>query len=135
VTSAALHDRGRLARFVAVGAGANLLLFALSWLFNSFGMPAFVAGAGGYAIAFLAAYAAQRGWTFGSTESHAKVFPRYLAAQLTCAVLAGSVGHVSAELLRLSSFWMSVAVTVVAAVTSYLLSSRWVFAQGARRSA
>jgi putative flippase GtrA len=133
VTSAAPLARRRLARFVAVGAGANLLLFVLSYLFRSAGMPAFAAGTAGYAIAFMAAYAAQRGWTFGSTDSHRRLFPRYLAAQIACAVLSGLVGHFSTELLELSPLWMSVAVTAVAAVASYLLSSRWVFAGNDKR--
>lgn len=133
MTIAVLIERRRLARFVAVGAGANVLLFALSYLFRSIGMPAFAAGAGGYAIAFFAAYAAQRAWTFGSSESHGRLFPRYLAAQVVCAALSGIVGHVTAELFGLSPFWMSAAVTATAGVISYLLSSLWVFAAGDRR--
>jgi putative flippase GtrA len=133
VTVAVLGERRRLARFILVGAGANISLFVLSYLFRSLGIAAFVAGAGAYAITFFAAYTAQRGWTFGSTESHAKVFPRYLAAQLACATLSGLVGHVSVEIFALSPFWMSVAVTAVAAVSSFLLSSLWVFAPSGER--
>lgn len=120
--------RGRLARFVVVGAGANLLLLVLTYLFRRLGVPAFAAGVIGYAIAFIAAYAAQRRWTFGGAHSHRHAFPRYLAAQVGCAVLAGLVGHLLVALLAASPFWMSVAVTLTAALSSYLLSSRWVFA-------
>lgn len=123
----------RLARFALVGAGANVLLFVLSYLFRTLGVPAFAAAAGGYAIAFVAAYVAQRCWTFASTASHSRLFPRYLAAQIICAALSGLVGHVSAELLALSPFWMSAAVTAIAGLTSYLLSSRWVFADEIER--
>jgi putative flippase GtrA len=124
----AVLERRRLARFIVVGAGANISLFVLSYLFRSLGIAPFVAGAGAYAITFVAAYTAQRGWTFGSTESHSRVFPRYLAAQIACAALSGLVGHVSVEAFSFSPFWMSVAVTAVAAVGSFLLSSLWVFA-------
>ena len=130
MTAASLRTlfRRSLTRFVVVGAGANLLLLVLSYLFRRLGMPAFAAGVTGYAIAFLAAYAAQRSWTFSGTHSHWHAFPRYLAAQIACAVLAGLVGHLCVALLAASPFWMSVAVTLTAALGSYLLSSRWVFA-------
>jgi len=134
MTVAVLADRRRLARFIVVGAGANVLLFALSYLFRSLGMAAFIAGAGAYAITFFAAYTAQRGWTFASSESHARVLPRYLAAQIACAALAGVAGHVAAELLHLSPFWMSVAVTAIAAISSFFLSSLWVFAKSGEQS-
>jgi putative flippase GtrA len=129
VTAAVLREPRRLARFIVVGACANISLFVLSYVFRSLGVAAFVAGAGAYAITFVAAYAAQRGWTFGSTESHARVFPRYLAAQIACAALSGLVGHVAVEIFALSPLWMSVAVTAVAAISSFFLSSLWVFAK------
>ena len=132
MNAVAMPRRSRLARFVAVGAGANLLLFVLSWLFRSAGMPAFTAGALAYALAFVAAYGAQRGWTFGSTQSHGRLFTRYLAAQIACAALSGLIGHAGVEVFALSPLWMSVAVTATAGVTSYLLSSYWVFAEGRR---
>lgn len=125
--------QGRLARFVAVGLGANLLLLVLSYLFRQAGLPAFVAGAGGYAIAFVAAYTMQRGWTFGSDRSHGELLPRYLTAQIVCALLSGAVGHIAGDVLGFSPLAMSVAVTVTAGASSYVLSSRWVFAAETRR--
>ena len=124
--------RQRATRFVLVGLGANLLLFLLAYLFSRMGMPAFAAGATAYAIAFLAAYRAQHEWTFGGAHAHRRAFPRYLLAQIGCAVVSGSVGHVSVAVFDASPFWMSAALTAAAGVTSYLLSSRWVFADSAR---
>ncbi|MBX3577755.1 MAG: GtrA family protein [Rhizobiaceae bacterium] len=132
MTAALSARQGRLARFVAVGLGANLLLLVLSYLFRQAGLPAFVAGAGGYAIAFVVAYAMQRGWTFASDRSHGELLPRYLGAQLVCAVLSGAVGHVVGDMMGLPALWMSVAVTLTAGVSSYVLSSRWVFAAESR---
>jgi len=119
----------RISRFVVVGAGANLLLFVLVYSFRHFGMPAFAAGVAAYAIAFVAAYSAQYGWTFRSARSHRDTFPRYLAAQCGCAIVSGFVGFVCIELLALPTLGMSAAVTATAGVTSYLLSSRWVFVE------
>jgi putative flippase GtrA len=117
----------RLARFVVVGAGANALLFVLVFLFHRLGAPAFWAGVTAYAIAFGAAYLAQRGWTFGGAHSHRRAFPRYLAAQLVCAVASGAVGHICVAVFDAPPLLMSAAVTVTAGITSYLLSSLWVF--------
>lgn len=127
----------RLTRFLAVGLGANLVLLALSYLFRRSGMPAFAAGAIAYSTAFSAAYMLQRNWTFGGVSSHSHAFPRYLGAQLGCAVASGLAGQICVSAFDASPFWVSAAITATAAVTSYLLSSLWVFADrpaDARRS-
>jgi putative flippase GtrA len=118
----------RWVRFFIVGAGANLVLFVLTYLFQKCGVAAFAAGAGAYLIAFLAAYVAQRDWTFGSTRGNRLIFPRYLAAQVGCALASGLAGHFCTALFAATPFWTSVSVTATAGVTSYVLSSRWVFA-------
>lgn len=118
----------RWLRFFIVGMAANLLLFVLTYLFRKCGVAAFAAAAGAYAIAFMAAYVAQRDWTFGSIRGSRRTFPRYLAAQIGCAMASGLTGHFCAVLFAATPFWTSVSVTVVAGVTSYALSSRWVFA-------
>lgn len=128
MTSLFRSSGGRLARFALVGAGANVLLLMLVYLFQKIGMPVFLAGALGYAIAFAAAYSAQRNWTFAGVESADGAFWRYLAAQICCAVLAGVAGQLCVALTAASPFWTSVAVTGTAALSSYLVSSLWVFA-------
>lgn len=115
-------------RFIVVGTGANLLLFALSYLFQRAGMPAFAAGAAAYIIAFAAAYIAQRDWTFDGAHNHSRVFPRYAMAQLGCVATSSVMGHICVEGFGAPPFWASVAITATAGVTSYLLSAFWVFA-------
>ncbi|TGP47001.1 GtrA family protein, partial [bacterium M00.F.Ca.ET.229.01.1.1] len=87
--------QSRLFRFLVVGVGAALLLFVLSWLLVSLGLSPFVGSAAAYAIAFVVAYSAQRGWTFGGEHDHATALPRYLTLQLGCAVFSGLVSHVA----------------------------------------
>jgi putative flippase GtrA len=123
----ALLDR-RWVRFLIVGAGANLLLFILTYLFRTVGIPAFAAGAGGYAIAFAAAYTAQRDWTFRHIGAAGRTLPRYLVAQIICAIAAGMVGHLCVQFADATPLWTSAAVVATAAIMSYVLSSRWVFA-------
>ncbi|MBO6717064.1 MAG: GtrA family protein [Rhizobiaceae bacterium] len=119
--------RRRWARFIVVGAGANLLLFVLVYVFHRLGVSAFPAAVVAYAVAFAGAYLAQRGWTFGGTHRHGRAFPRYLAAQLACAGLAGAVGHACDALLGAPPMLMAAAVAATAGAASYMLSSFWVF--------
>ncbi|MET3520193.1 MULTISPECIES: GtrA family protein [unclassified Mesorhizobium] len=117
----------RLFRFLVVGVGAALLLFVLSWLLVSLGLSPFVGSAAAYAIAFVVAYSAQRGWTFGGEHDHATALPRYLALQLGCAVFSGLVSHVAVAHFGLSPLAMSALTTVATSALSYVASSLWVF--------
>jgi putative flippase GtrA len=119
----------RIVRFVVVGGGAAGSYFVLSYLFVRAGLPPFVGSAIGYIIAFFCAYLAQRSWTFGGTHAHGDAFPRYLAAQLACAVLAGAVAHIAVFELGAPPSVMAALSTAVSSVASYVLSSRWVFAK------
>jgi putative flippase GtrA len=118
----------RLFRFIVVGVGAALLLFTLTFLFVSVGLPPFPGSVLAYGIAFVVAYSAQRGWTFGGRHDHSHALPRYLVVQVGCALLAGVVSHVAVTQLGLAPFAMSALATVAASATSYVLCSVWVFA-------
>ena len=118
----------RLVRFLAVGAGAAGLLFALSYALVSVGLRPFAASVIAYAVAFAVAYTAQRNWTFGATQTHGVALPRYFAVQLGCALLAGATSHACVEWLGASHIVMSAVTTVLASAVSYVLLSRWVFA-------
>lgn len=118
---------GQPIRFILVGAGAALLFFILAFLFRKSGAPPFAGTVAAYAIAFVIAYTAQHGWTFGGVHNHAEAFPRYLVAQIGCALGSGFASHVAVENLGLSAFWMSATVMVLASAASYLLSLFWVF--------
>lgn len=115
-------------RLIIVGASAALLFFALSYAFIAAGGPPFASSTIAYAIAFIFAYSAQRQWTFGGAHSHARVFPRYLAAQVFCALLSGLVSHVSATVLGAPPFVISAASMLAGSAASFLLVRFWVFA-------
>lgn len=117
----------RIVRFLTVGLGAAALLFVLSYLFRRLGMPPFAGSVAAYAIAFVIAYSAQRGWTFGGAHSHRHAFPRYLAVQVICALVAGLVAHGAVAGLGWSALAMSAALTLAAGAASFVLSSLWVF--------
>ncbi|TIX09409.1 MAG: GtrA family protein, partial [Mesorhizobium sp.] len=87
----------------------------------------FVGSAAAYAIAFVVAYSAQRGWTFGGEHDHATALPRYLALQLGCAFFSGLVSHVAVAHFGLSPLAMSALTTVATSALSYVASSLWVF--------
>src|SRR4051794_35926420 len=92
----------RLLRFIVVGVGAAALFFVLTYAFAMAGMPPLFGSTLAYAIAFVVAYSAQRGWTFGGRHDHSRAFPRYLALQLCCAVFSGIVSHVAMTRLGMS---------------------------------
>jgi putative flippase GtrA len=117
----------RLFRFVTVGVGAGLLFFVLSFLFVSAGMPPFSGSLLAFAIAFVFAYAAQRGWTFEGRHDHRRSLPRYLALHVSCALFNGIVAHVLVRYFGMSPFAMSATTTVLGGAVSYVASRLWVF--------
>ncbi|TPM35646.1 GtrA family protein [Mesorhizobium sp. B2-3-4] len=119
--------RARPFRFVVVGVGAAGLFFVLSWLLVSLGLPPFAGSAIAYATAFVIAYRAQRGWTFGEEHDHRTAFPRYLALQAGCAAFSGLVSQVAVTHFGLSPVAMSALATVATSTISYVVSRLWVF--------
>lgn len=119
--------RHRLARFVTVGTLAAGMLFALTWLLVSTGLPPFAGSITAYVLTFLCAYTAQRGWTFGGGHGHAQALPRYFALQAGCAVFSGTVSHVAVTRYGLSPVAMAAVTTVLTSAASYVLSLVWVF--------
>jgi putative flippase GtrA len=121
----------RPVRFVAVGVGAAALF---SYLLVSVGMAPFAGTVVAYAVAFAAAYAAQRAWTFGARHDHGHALPRYFLIQVVCALLSGALAHVLVAYLQIPPFAMSAIITVGASLASYFLSSRWAFSEAAAQS-
>jgi putative flippase GtrA len=120
--------RPRAVRFLAVGIGAALLFFALTYALVSLGMPPFAGTVVAYAAAFVTAYWAQRNWTFGGGHAHGRALPRYFVLQAGCALGSGVLAHVASEKFQMLPLTMSTLTTVAAGVVSYFLSSLWVFA-------
>lgn len=127
--SAAPHGlaRERLFRFMTVGVGAALLFFLLSFVLVSFGLSPFTGSVIAYGVAFVAAYCAQRGWTFGGVHDHGRALPRYLALQLCCAGFSGLVAHIAVTRFGLSPLAMSASTSLAASAASYIASTLWVF--------
>lgn len=114
-------------RFIIVGTGAALLLFALTFVFAALGLPGFAAGLLAYALTFAAAYLAQRSWTFGGAASHARALPRYFVLQAASALLSGLTTHLTIAGLGFSPLAAAAMTTLAASAVSYVVSSRWVF--------
>lgn len=116
-----------LSRFVVVGGTAAVLLFSLSWLFQRIGLRAFVAGALAYAVSFAFAYTLQRNWTFGGGHRHGYALPRYGAVQAGCAIASGLFAEIAVAGFGWTSLTTSLFTTVGASLTSFVLTSTWVF--------
>src|SRR4051795_10266983 len=80
-------------RFFVTGGGAAALFFALSVAFVTAGAPPFWGSLAAYAIAFLASYLLQRGWTFRGLHRHRHALPRYLILQLGCALSSAAAAQ------------------------------------------
>jgi putative flippase GtrA len=123
--TAELH---RLLRFAAVGVLNTLLTLASFTLLTHAGCPAPIASAAGFAVGATNGYVLNRRWTFAGARGGAVTLSRYVAVQgLGAALSAGglalvmsglAVGHMQAEVLVLP----------LVTLTTYLLSSRIVFA-------
>lgn len=114
-------------RLIIVGVSAALLFFGLNYGFLSAGGQPFISSIVAYGIAFCFAYTAQQRWTFGGQHAHGRAFPRYLAAQLICAVLSGLISQLSAGVLEASPFTVSALSVVIGSAASFLLVRFWVF--------
>lgn len=123
--------RARAARFLTVGTVTAGLFFVLTYGLAALGMPAFWASLLAYALSFVAGYTGQRRWTFGARHRHGHALPRYLAAQLACALGAAAIAHVAVAAFSVAPLAMSAITTLAASAASYLLSSLWVFPERA----
>jgi putative flippase GtrA len=120
-------------RFAVVGVAAAALFFVLAYLFVSVGMTPFAGTVVAYGIAFAAAYAAQRAWTFGARHGHGHALPRYFIIQLGCALMSGILAQLLVTYLQMPPLFMSAVTAAAASVASYFLSSRWAFAEAQGR--
>ena len=117
-------------RFVVTGGGAAALFFVLSIAFLTAGAPPFWGSLAAYAIAFLASYLVQRGWTFRGLHRHGHALPRYLILQLGCALSSAAAAQALDTLFAASVLLTSFIATGFAGVVSYVLSANWVFSDG-----
>ena len=114
-------------RFLVTGCSAAALFFTLSVVMVKAGLSPFAGTLCAYAVAFVAAYTAQRAWTFRGQHRHRDALPRYLATQVGCAVLSAGLARLLAEAGGLSPVPMAAITTVVSSGASYMLSRYWVF--------
>lgn len=99
----------------------------------SFGAPPFLGTVVAYALAFCAAYLAQRAWTFEARHAHRMALPRYFVLQVSCALGAGLLAHVAGSWSAPPLLTSAVA-TLTAGAVSYFVSMRWVFPDDSERS-
>jgi putative flippase GtrA len=125
-------DGATTLRFVIVGVGAAVLLFFLSWLFVAGGMSPFAGSALAYAFSFVAAYSAQRNWTFGGNHGHGHALPRYFMLQAGCAFSSGLIAQAAVAGFGASPLIMSGLTVIGASAASYIGSVLWVFPQPRR---
>ncbi len=117
-------------RFVITGGSAAALFFALSLAAARAGLPPFAGTLLAYAATFAAAYVTQQAWTFRGTRRHSEALPRYLLAQLACALGSAMLARLLGADLGVPPLPMAAVTTLASSAASYALSRFWVFARG-----
>jgi putative flippase GtrA len=120
----------RMVRFVITGGSAATLFYVLTFAFLNAGATPFWGTLAAYAVAFLVSYTVQHAWTFGGRHLHSESFPRYLTAQILCAVTTGIAAHTAGR-YGLAPAVVPLATTLIGSAMSYGLSRFWVFADRA----
>lgn len=125
-----LRLEGSAIRFLLVGGASAFCYFLLTWVLQrEFGMWAAPASGLAYVVTFGGTYILQKQYTFQSSVAHKRALPRYAFAQITSFFLTMIVVHAGTTYFKpKSTIFISLCATVFAACTSYLLSSRWAFA-------
>ncbi len=119
-------------RFLVTGGGAACLFFLLSFGFVHAGLPPFVGTLLAYALAFAVSYTTQQAWTFRGERRHSEALPRYLAAQIGCALASALLARLLVRAAGLPPLPMAAITTLASGAMSYGLSRYWVFAGASR---
>jgi len=116
-------------RFLIVGVSTAGLYFLIYLFLNVVLMiEAYIASAIAYSSGFVVAYTSHKFWTYESNTKISKSLPRYFILQVSGLVLTSGGVQISSEYFELSSVIVSAIGTLIAGVSSYLLSTVWVFA-------
>lgn len=115
-------------RFIVVGVVATIVHVAvLVALVEWAGVSAVLASIPAFAIAMLASYSANRGWTFRRPGNHDVQLPRYAAVAILGLLLNVWAMTMAVNILGLP-YWVGlVAVVAIASCASFALNSRWTF--------
>jgi putative flippase GtrA len=122
---------GRLVRFTAVGLAAMAVYAALVALLTFGGLsPAWLASGIAYALAAVWSYIGHRRFSFRSSASHAVAGPRFAVVTATGQGLAVLLPALVTDIGGLPSLWSTLAVCLVCPAASFILNTRFVFADG-----
>lgn len=121
-------------RYSLVGVASNVVGYSFYLLVTSIGLGSIQGMSLVYACAGLASFAGNKKWTFGDNTRTSKIFPRYVAIQIT--------GYLTNLLLLLVLYkqfglphqWVQLIAIAVVAIEMFLLSKFYVF-RGAQSGA
>lgn len=122
----------RLRRFVLVGVANTILGLALIFACKAFlGLGDVAANFVGYATALLAGFAANKRWTFGHRGDTAGALGRYLLVLAAAYLVNLCVTLYAIDVVHMGSYWAQAAGVVPYAITGYLGSRLFAFADRA----
>lgn len=114
-------------RFIITGSSVSGLFYLATFVLIELGAAPFGSTLAAYAVAFVVSYSVQHSWTFRGRQTHARSFPRYLAAQLCAAGVAAMTARTFAHAGAVPAV-TALASTLSGSALSYILSKAWVFA-------
>lgn len=120
---------GTLVRFVIAGVLTNIVYAVVLLLVRSLGADWWLAGTAAYLISLVANYGLQRHFTFRSVDSNTVNGWKYLVAQGLCLAINALVVDLVAGRLGLHPLIAQGCSVLATLAISYLLMSRWVFAE------
>lgn len=118
----------RFVRFLAVGGLGAVAYVLFSYLLTLAGTRPWIASVVVYSCLIPIVYVAHRRFVFESERAHTTAFPRYVAIQLLSLSLSVVVPW-AFEAYGIHPVIAFLSVAIGAALTSYVLQSRWAFAQ------
>jgi putative flippase GtrA len=84
-----MADRSNLTQMLCfICVGVAVFFMSLNHALVSGGAPPFWAGLLAYVICFVVAYLLHTFWTFEANHPHREALPKYLALQVSCAVVS-----------------------------------------------
>ncbi|MGL4240565.1 MAG: GtrA family protein [Beijerinckiaceae bacterium] len=122
---------GRLVRFTAVGLAAMAAYAIIVTLLTFLGLrPAWLASGVAYAIAAIWSYVGHRNVSFRSDAPHRVAGPRFVLATAAGQTIAIAIPAGLTDAAGLAQLWSTAAVCIVCPAVSFILNSRFVFADG-----
>jgi putative flippase GtrA len=117
----------QLVAYTVVGGTGALAYAAIATTLTMMGGTVWIVSTVCYALFIPVMYLAQRGWTFGSQNSHISSFPKYVVTQAFGLAIAAIVPHALVNGLGISAPIAYLFVLGIIAIGNFVVLKFWAF--------